>query len=106
VLAGNDVCAVQAFRAGPQAWGLQFHVEVLETTVAEWATVPAYRAALQESDHDADRLGLAVADHLAGMAEVTGMLAAGLVARVGAQSGPKPSRGDPERPVARSAPER
>ncbi|HEV3264346.1 MAG TPA: type 1 glutamine amidotransferase [Acidimicrobiales bacterium] len=101
VLAGNDACAVQAFRAGPQAWGVQFHVEVLETTVADWATVPAYRAALQESDHDADGLELAVADHLAGMAEVTGRLAAGLVARVGTRSGPAPSRGDLGRPVAR-----
>jgi GMP synthase-like glutamine amidotransferase len=101
VLAGNDACEVQAFRVGQQAWGVQFHVEVLETTVAEWATVPAYRSALQESDHDADRLDLAVADHLAGMAEVTGMLAAGLVARVDTQSGPAPSRGDPWRPVAR-----
>jgi GMP synthase-like glutamine amidotransferase len=84
VLATNDACEVQAFRVGPQAWGVQFHVEVLETTVAEWAAVPAYRAALEESSSDAGQLASAVADHLGRMAEVTASLAAGLLGRIDA----------------------
>lgn len=84
VLAANDACRVQAFRVGPQAWGVQFHVEVGEATVAEWAAVPAYRAALEESSHDAGQLASAVADHLGRMADVTARLAAGLLGQVDA----------------------
>jgi GMP synthase-like glutamine amidotransferase len=84
ILAANDACRVQAFRVGPSAWGVQFHVEVLASTVAEWAAVPAYRAALEESHHDARRLASAVEDHLGRMAAVTEILAARLLARVDA----------------------
>ncbi len=35
-LAGNDRYANQAFRFGTAAWGLQFHLEVTEPTVAEF----------------------------------------------------------------------
>ena len=42
VLAGNAACPVQAMRVGQRAWGIQFHVEMTPTTVAEWAAVPAY----------------------------------------------------------------
>lgn len=45
-LATNAHCAVQAMRVGPAAWGLQFHIEASAPVVAEWATVPEYRAAL------------------------------------------------------------
>jgi len=46
VLASSPACAVQAMHVPPYAWGLQFHAEVDSSTVAEWATVPEYRAAL------------------------------------------------------------
>jgi len=49
VLAQNDACAVQAFRYGPQAYGLQFHVEITETTFEDWQAIPAYQAALDEA---------------------------------------------------------
>lgn len=48
VLAGNDACEVQAFRMGASAYGFQFHVEITEDTVAEWGSIPAYRASLEE----------------------------------------------------------
>jgi GMP synthase (glutamine-hydrolysing) len=35
-LAGNDAYANQAFRVGPRAYGLQFHVEVTAALVAHW----------------------------------------------------------------------
>ena len=46
VLAGSPACAVQAIRAGVSAYGLQYHVELTDRTVAEWAEVPAYACAL------------------------------------------------------------
>lgn len=36
VLATNEACAHQAFRVGHVAWGVQFHPEVLASTVRNW----------------------------------------------------------------------
>jgi len=47
-LARTDHCEIQAFRWGPHAYGLQFHAEITETTVDEWADVPAYARSLDE----------------------------------------------------------
>lgn len=47
LLASNDACRVQAFRAGERAFGIQFHVEVTATTVADWGDIPAYRHSLE-----------------------------------------------------------
>ena len=46
-LAGNEGCAVQAFAIGRHAYGLQFHMELTETTAAEWGALPEYAAALE-----------------------------------------------------------
>lgn len=46
-LAGNDACAVQAFRFGRHAYGFQYHCEITPMTVVEWAEIPAYRASLE-----------------------------------------------------------
>jgi GMP synthase-like glutamine amidotransferase len=35
-LAGNDAYENQAFRFGPRAYGLQFHVEVTAALAAHW----------------------------------------------------------------------
>jgi GMP synthase-like glutamine amidotransferase len=37
VLAGNEACAIQAFRYGSHAYGVQFHIEVTKDTVADWS---------------------------------------------------------------------
>ena len=47
VIAGNRHCAVQAFRWGAAAYGFQYHVELTETTVSDWADVPAYKESLE-----------------------------------------------------------
>jgi GMP synthase-like glutamine amidotransferase len=78
LLAANEACGVQAFRVGTHAWGVQFHVEVSENTVAEWAAVPTYQASLRSSFGDAVTLASAVTDHLESMMAVSGVLAAGL----------------------------
>jgi len=46
VLASSEVCKVQAMRVGDNAWSMQYHVEVEEDTVDNWAAVPAYHDAL------------------------------------------------------------
>jgi len=49
VLARSPACAVQAMAVGPRAFGLQYHVELTEATVPEWAGVPAYTASLERA---------------------------------------------------------
>lgn len=49
ILAGNSACPVQAMRVGCNAWGIQFHVEMTPTTVAEWSAVPEYAASMKEA---------------------------------------------------------
>ena len=49
VLARSEHCAVQAFRYGTRAYGLQYHVEITGETVDEWAALPVYSAALQRA---------------------------------------------------------
>ena len=48
VLASSPHCAVQAFRYGERAYGLQYHVEITGDTVDEWAAIPVYAAALEK----------------------------------------------------------
>ena len=48
ILARNDACTVQAFRYGPRAYGLQYHVELTADTVPEWGSLPEYAASLAE----------------------------------------------------------
>ncbi len=47
VLATNQYSAVQAFRWKSNAYGFQYHVELTETTVSDWADIPAYKASLE-----------------------------------------------------------
>lgn len=47
ILAGNAHCPIQAIRVGPNAYGIQYHVEVTDVTVAEWGVIPEYRCALE-----------------------------------------------------------
>ncbi len=49
VLASSPACAIQAFRYGPCAYGLQFHVEITQATVDDWAAIPAYACALDSA---------------------------------------------------------
>ena len=49
LLAVSAGCDCQAFRYGERAYGLQYHMEVTEDTVGDWAKVPAYAESLQNS---------------------------------------------------------
>lgn len=59
VLAETDICAIQAFRWGPCAYGFQFHAEITEETVADWGRIPAYKQSLEAA------LGQGASDRLA-----------------------------------------
>lgn len=48
VLAASEACAIQAFRYGRHAYGLQCHVEITPDTVPEWAAIPEYAMALEK----------------------------------------------------------
>jgi len=47
LLASSAGCHVQAFRLGANAYGLQFHMELTDTTAADWGALPEYAAALE-----------------------------------------------------------
>jgi GMP synthase-like glutamine amidotransferase len=47
ILATNSSCPIQAFRYGPHAYGLQYHVEITASTVDEWSAIAEYRAGLE-----------------------------------------------------------
>lgn len=50
VLASSPLCPVQAIRAAPRAWGMQYHVEAQLDAIKEWACVPDYRTALERTN--------------------------------------------------------
>jgi GMP synthase-like glutamine amidotransferase len=47
ILAQSENCRVQAFQYQDHAFGLQFHIEITDRTVPEWAAVPAYAKSLE-----------------------------------------------------------
>jgi GMP synthase (glutamine-hydrolysing) len=49
LLAGTDAYPHQAFRFGPVAYGIQFHIEVSAEMAEEWARVPEYALALEQT---------------------------------------------------------
>ncbi len=51
-LATSPACAVQAMKWGTRAHSVQFHVEIEPDTVAEWAAIPEYAAALEHAMGD------------------------------------------------------
>lgn len=49
ILASSPACAIQAFRYGNHAWGLQYHIEATSSTVDDWAAIPEYARALEKA---------------------------------------------------------
>ena len=71
-LARSPLYSAQAFRWGPLAYGLQFHLEVSSGLAREWATVPTYAedlervlgcGSLSRLIEDLDSVGKSVNDH-------------------------------------------
>lgn len=54
LLASSPMCAVQAFRVGRSAWGIQFHIENTPEMVTQWAaSTPAADYGLEPSELEA-----------------------------------------------------
>lgn len=47
ILAENAHCPIQALQVGEKAFGIQYHVELTDDTVAEWGVIPEYSCALE-----------------------------------------------------------
>ena len=67
VLASSPLCHVQAMRAAPRAWGMQYHVEAENEAVQEWGSIPEYKAALERTNGEGamERLQADIAMHAA-----------------------------------------
>lgn len=65
-LAANAHCDIQALQAAPRAFGIQYHVEVIDRTASDWGAIPEYRCALESitGAGGQERLEAAVAAHL------------------------------------------
>jgi GMP synthase-like glutamine amidotransferase len=63
LLASSEACRVQAMRYQSHAYGLQFHVELTDETVGDWAKISAYAGSLENA------LGTGAVDRLAGEVE-------------------------------------
>ena len=48
ILASSPVTKYQIFKYQNHAYGIQFHIEIKDTTVNEWGCVPEYKSALEE----------------------------------------------------------
>ena len=48
LLASSSETKYQIFKYQKHAYGIQFHIEVKDTTVGEWGCVPEYKSALEE----------------------------------------------------------
>jgi len=49
ILATSPACQVQAMQWGPRAYSVQFHLEVEDDTVDNWASIDEYRLALENA---------------------------------------------------------
>ena len=49
LLASSSETKYQIFKYQNHAYGIQFHIEVKETTVNEWGCVPEYKSALEKA---------------------------------------------------------
>jgi GMP synthase-like glutamine amidotransferase len=84
ILAANSACGVQAMRVGRHAWGVQYHLEILPSTVGDWQAIPAYRAALHQAigPAAAERLDSEFAAHLADFRAIAALINANLMQAV------------------------
>ena len=48
ILASSPVTKYQIFKYQDHAYGIQFHIEIKDTTVNEWGCVPEYERALED----------------------------------------------------------
>jgi GMP synthase-like glutamine amidotransferase len=69
LIASSAVTKYQIFRYKKHAYGIQFHIEIKDTTVNDWGCVPEYKSALEkELGPDAlEKFDLAAKENMANM---------------------------------------
>ena len=48
LIASSEITKYQIFKYQRHAYGIQFHIEIKDTTVSEWGCVPEYKSALEK----------------------------------------------------------
>ena len=69
VLASSPVTKYQIFKYQNHAYGIQFHIEIKDTTVNEWGCVPEYKKALEDQlgEGALNKFGQAARDNMTNM---------------------------------------
>ena len=69
LLASSTITKYQIFKYQNHAYGIQFHIEIKDTTVNEWGCVPEYKKALEDQlgDGALEKFDKAASDNIADM---------------------------------------
>jgi GMP synthase-like glutamine amidotransferase len=69
VLASSPITKYQIFKYQKHAYGIQFHIEIKDTTVNEWGCVPEYKTALEQQlgEGALEKFDKAAKDNMANM---------------------------------------
>lgn len=49
ILAASDLCGIQSLSMGDLVFTMQYHQEIIDTTVSDWSDIPEYKKALEET---------------------------------------------------------
>jgi len=76
VLASSPVTKYQIFKYQRHAYGIQFHIEIKDTTVNEWGSVPEYKQALEDQlgEGALDKFDQAAKDNMQSMNDYSRIL--------------------------------
>ena len=69
ILASSPITKCQIFKYQSHAYGIQFHIEIKDTTVNEWSCVPEYKQALEDQlgDGALEKFDKAAMDNMTNM---------------------------------------
>ena len=69
LLASSPITKYQIFKYQNHAYGIQFHIEIKDTTVSEWGCVPEYKKALEDQlgDGALEKFDYAAKDNMSDM---------------------------------------
>ena len=76
LLASSPVTKYQIFKYQNHAYGIQFHIEIKDTTVNEWGCVPEYKQALEDQlgEGALDKFDQATKDNMQSMNDYSRIL--------------------------------
>ena len=76
ILASSPVTKYQIFKYQRHAYGIQFHIEIKDTTVNEWGSVPEYKQALEDQlgEGALDKFDQAAKDNMQSMNDYSRIL--------------------------------